>query len=137
VIDKSICREVVTMALTLDNLAIFISDMQEIKKLGLLAPNCISWTLHLPDLRIINGTVAQPLGVLAPFSLGAFPHWVEQRLWHGRSELAIHLAPSTFLLIEAIAPTPQSGTAGIDDQKKSVAGVHLVSPFTRLERSHS
>jgi hypothetical protein len=54
VIDKSIGHEVVTMALTLDNLAMFTSDMQEIKKLGLLAPDSISWTLYLPDLRIIT-----------------------------------------------------------------------------------
>lgn len=60
VIDKSIGREVVTMALTLDNLAMFTSDMQEIKKLGLLAPNSISWTLYLPDLRIITELLHSP-----------------------------------------------------------------------------
>ena len=60
VIDKSIAHEVVTMALTLDNLAMFTSDMQEIKKLGLLAPNSISWTLYLPDLRIITELLPSP-----------------------------------------------------------------------------
>jgi hypothetical protein len=60
VIDKSIGHEVVTMALTLDNLAMFTSDMQEIKKLGLLAPASISWTLYLPDLRIITELLPSP-----------------------------------------------------------------------------
>jgi hypothetical protein len=60
VIDKSIRHEVVTMALTLDNLAMFTSDMQEIKKLGLLAPDSISWTLYLPDLRIITELLPSP-----------------------------------------------------------------------------
>ena len=60
VIDLSIGHEVVTMALTLDNLAMFTSDMQEIKKLGLLAPDSISWTLYLPDLRIITELLPSP-----------------------------------------------------------------------------
>ena len=60
VIDRSIGHEVVTMALTLDNLAMFTSDMQEIKKLGLLAPDSISWTLYLPDLRIITELLPSP-----------------------------------------------------------------------------
>jgi hypothetical protein len=60
VIDKSVGHQVVTMALTLDNLAMFTSDMQEIKKLGLLAPNSISWTLYLPDLRIITELLPSP-----------------------------------------------------------------------------
>jgi hypothetical protein len=60
VIGKSIGHEVVTMALTLDNLAMFTSDMQEIKKLGLLAPDSISWTLYLPDLRIITELLPSP-----------------------------------------------------------------------------
>lgn len=59
-IDKSIGHDVVTMALTLDDLAIFTSDMQEIKKLGLLAPDSISWTLYLPDLRIITELLPSP-----------------------------------------------------------------------------
>src|SRR6185312_11017060 len=60
VIGKSIGHEVVTMALTLDNLAMFTSDMQGIKKLGLLAPDSISWTLYLPDLRIITELLPSP-----------------------------------------------------------------------------
>jgi hypothetical protein len=60
VIDRSIGHEVVTMALMLDNLAMFTSDMQEIKKLGLLAPDSISWTLYLPDLRIITELLPSP-----------------------------------------------------------------------------
>lgn len=54
VIDKSVNYEIVSMALTVDNLAMFTSDMQEIKKLGLLAPDSISWTLYLPDLHIVT-----------------------------------------------------------------------------------
>jgi hypothetical protein len=38
----------------------FTSDMQEIKKLGLLAPNSISWTLYLPDLRITTELLPSP-----------------------------------------------------------------------------
>ena len=60
VIGKNIGHEIVTMALTLDNLAMFTSDMQEIKKLGLLAPDSISWTLYLPDLRIITELLPSP-----------------------------------------------------------------------------
>jgi len=60
VIGKSIGHEVVTMALTLDNLAMFTSDMQEIKKLGLLAPDSISWTVYPPDLRIITELLPSP-----------------------------------------------------------------------------
>jgi hypothetical protein len=60
VIDKSVSKEIVTMALTLDNLAMFTSDMQEIKKLGLLAPDSISWTLYLPDLRIVTELLPSP-----------------------------------------------------------------------------
>jgi hypothetical protein len=60
VIDKAVRREVVTMALTLDNLAMFTSDMRAIKQLGLLAPDSISWTLYLPDLRIITELLPEP-----------------------------------------------------------------------------
>jgi hypothetical protein len=42
VIDKSIPLQVVTMALTLDNLAMFTSDMSSIKQMGLLTPDSIS-----------------------------------------------------------------------------------------------
>lgn len=60
VIDKNVNYEVVSMALTLDNLAMFTSDMQEIKKLGLLAPDSISWTLYLPDLHIVTELLPSP-----------------------------------------------------------------------------
>ena len=53
-IDKSTPLEVMTMALTLDNLAMFTSDMSSIKQMGLLTPDSISWTLYLPDLKIIT-----------------------------------------------------------------------------------
>jgi hypothetical protein len=38
----------------------FTSDMQEIKKLGLLAPDSISWTVYPPDLRIITELLPSP-----------------------------------------------------------------------------
>jgi hypothetical protein len=60
VIDKSIPLQVVTMALTLDNLAMFTSDMSSIKQMGLLTTDSISWTLYLPDLKIITELLPQP-----------------------------------------------------------------------------
>jgi hypothetical protein len=60
VIDKSIPLQVVTMALTLDNLAMFTSDMSSIKQMGLLTTDSISWTLYLPDLKIITELLQQP-----------------------------------------------------------------------------
>jgi hypothetical protein len=60
VIDKSIPLQVVTMALTLDNLAMFTSDMSSIKQMGLLTPDSISWTIYLPDLKIITELLPQP-----------------------------------------------------------------------------
>lgn len=59
-VDRSIPLEVVTMALTLDNLAMFTSDMSSIKQMGLLTPDSISWTLYLPDLNIITELLPQP-----------------------------------------------------------------------------
>jgi hypothetical protein len=60
VIDKSTPLQVVTMALTLDNLAMFTSDMSSIKQMGFLTPDSISWTLYLPDLKIITELLPQP-----------------------------------------------------------------------------
>jgi hypothetical protein len=60
VIDRSIPLQVVTMALTLDNLAMFTSDMSSIKQMGFLTADSISWTLYLPDLKIITELLPQP-----------------------------------------------------------------------------
>jgi len=59
-IDKSIPLQVATMALTLDNLAMFTSDMSSLKQTGLLTPDSISWTLYLPDLKIITELLPRP-----------------------------------------------------------------------------
>ena len=60
VIDKSIPLQVATMALTLDNLAMFTSDMSSLKQTGLLTQGSISWTLYLPDLKIITELLPRP-----------------------------------------------------------------------------
>jgi hypothetical protein len=60
VIDPSKQYEVVTLALTLESLGVFTSDMESVKQLGLLPQDDISWTLYLPDLKIITEILHQP-----------------------------------------------------------------------------